>query len=125
MSGVEFYTDGFNSLEKLLEKYQKKTSEENVLKVLETGADALVKDIKALPKPRSKIRKAGYTHLLDTVSYRRYQKEVEVGWGKYYGPMVERGTKVMKKTKGVPHVRPTYEGNKEKYAKLMAAEVFK
>ena len=59
MSNTEFYTDGFDSLEKLLEEYRKKTSQANVLNVLEKGAAALVKDVMALPKPRSQIHKAG------------------------------------------------------------------
>ena len=88
MSEAEFYTDGFDELEKLLNEYSKKTSQENILNVMEKGAAALVRDIMALPKPRSDIRKAGYTHLLDTMSYRRNRGEIEVGWGKYYGPMV-------------------------------------
>ena len=112
MSEAEFYTDGFDELEKLLNEYSKKTSQENILNVMEKGAAALVRDIMALPKPRSDIRKAGYTHLLDTMSYRRNRGEIEVGWGKYYGPMVERGTH--RAPKGSPHVRPTFERNKGK-----------
>ncbi|WP_390603987.1 HK97-gp10 family putative phage morphogenesis protein [Blautia producta] len=122
MSNTEFYTDGFDELEKLLDEYGKKTSQENVLNVLEKGAAALVKDVMALPKPRSQIHKAGYTHLLDTMSYRRNRGEVEVGWGKYYGPMVERGTH--RAPKGSPHVRPTFERNKKMYNDLMIKELF-
>ena len=122
MSNTEFYTDGFDSLEKLLEEYRKKTSQANVLNVLEKGAAALVKDVMALPKPRSQIHKAGNTHLLDTMTYRRNRGEVEVGWGKYYGPMVERGTR--RAPKGSPHVRPTFERNKDVYDNLMIKELF-
>lgn len=122
MSDAGIYTDGFDSLEKLLNEYRKKTSQENVLNVLEKGAAALVKDVMALPKPRSQIHKAGYTHLLDTMSYRRNRGEVEVGWGKYYGPMVERGTR--RAPKGSPHVRPTFERNKDVYNNLMIKELF-
>ena len=39
---------------------------DNALEALQKGADALVKDLKALPKPRSKIAKPGYVHLLDS-----------------------------------------------------------
>lgn len=122
MSEAEFYTDGFDELEKLLNEYSKNTSQENILNVMEKGAAALVRDIMALPKPRSDIRKAGYTHLLDTMSYRRNRGEIEVGWGKYYGPMVERGTH--RAPKGSPHVRPTFERNKGTYNNLMIKELF-
>ena len=122
MSEAEFYTDGFDELEKLLNEYSKKTSQENILNVMEKGAAALVRDIMALPKPRSDIRKAGYTHLLDTMSYRRNRGEIEVGWWKYYGPMVERGTH--RAPKGSPHVRPTFERNKGTYNNLMIKELF-
>lgn len=122
MSEAEFYTDGFDELEKLLNEYSKKTSQENILNVMEKGAAALVRDMMALPKPRSDIRKAGYTHLLDTMSYRRNRGEIEVGWGKYYGPMVERGTH--RAPKGSPHVRPTFERNKGTYNNLMIKELF-
>lgn len=107
MSNLEFYTDGFDEFSKLLESYSKNTDDEKVLSVLECGADAFAKDVRALPKPRSRISAAGYTHLIDTVTTRRNKKEIEVGWGKYYGPMVERGTKKMKAAK--PHIRPTFE----------------
>jgi len=122
VSDAGIYTDGFDSLEKLLEEYGKKTSQENVLNTLEKGAAALVKDVMALPKPRSQIHKAGYTHLLDTMSCRRNRGEIEVGWGKYYGPMVERGTR--RTPKGSPHVRPTFERNKDVYNNLMIKELF-
>ena len=75
-----------------------------------------VNDVRKLPKPRSSIRKVGYTHLLDTVTYRRKNGEVEAGWGKYYGPMVDKGTKKMSAT---PHFAPTFERNKEKYYNAM------
>lgn len=58
----------------------------------------------------------GYTHLLDTVTYEIQKDDVVVGWGKYYGPMVENGTVKMQ---GTTHLRPTFERNKEKYYKDM------
>ena len=70
MSEVEFYTDGFDELSKLIEKMADQAKGEKVLETLETGAEQLEKDVRALPKPRSEVRKAGYTHLLDTVTHR-------------------------------------------------------
>lgn len=121
MSEMEFYSDGFDEFSKLLEEYSKKTSESNVLDVLEYGAKEFVKDVKALPKPRSLISKGGYTHLIDTVTTRRAEKEVETGWGKYYGIMVEKGTRKMN---AQPHMKITYERNADKYHKLMNKKLF-
>ena len=59
---------------------------ENVDNILESGAKLFVDDLLKLPKPMSNIRKAGYTHLVNTFGYRkstRKSSEIEVGWGKY------------------------------------------
>lgn len=112
---LDFYDSGFDELEKLLSDYMEKL--ENPLEILEAGVVEFVNDVRKLPRPRSKMNGAGYTHLLDTISYKETGKEVEVGWGKYYGLMLERGTKKM--PKGVPHFTPTFENNKEKYYKKM------
>ncbi len=69
-----------------------------------------------LPKPYSKIRSPDYTHLIDSFAYERTKTDVEVGWGKYYGPMVEDGTMKMK---AHPHLHPTFERNKTKYYQKM------
>ena len=84
--------------------------------VLETGAKEFVNDLMKLPKPMSKVRKAGYTHLVRSFAYKRKKNEIEVGWGKYYGPMVEHGTKKMDEN---PHVYPLWNKNKEIYYKKM------
>ncbi|HIU74395.1 MAG TPA: hypothetical protein IAC62_00765, partial [Candidatus Pelethocola excrementipullorum] len=62
MSQFEYYADGFDDFSKMLEEFSKKTEEENILKVLEYGAEEYAKDLRALPKPRSKIMTGGYTH---------------------------------------------------------------
>ena len=93
MNNDDFYK-GFNELGKDLEDYLK--SVENVQDVLEVGAKDFVKDLLKLAKPKSRIRKSGYTHLIDTFAYRKAKnKEVEVGWGEYYGRFVEYGTRKM------------------------------
>lgn len=114
VSDIHVDADGLRELEELLARYADKT--ENVTEILEAGAKEFVNDVRRLPKPRSSVRKAGYTHLLDTVTYRKVNGEVEAGWGKYYGPMVDRGTAKMR---GVSHFAPTFERNKEKYYKIM------
>lgn len=121
MADDGLYTEGFDAFSDLLEEYQKKTTMENVLKVLEIGAKEFVSDVRALPRPRSQIRAPGYTHMLDTVTYQRTKNEVLTGWVKYYGPMVNNGTRKMK---GVPHMGPTFERNKSRYYGKMQKQLF-
>jgi len=110
----EFYS-GFNDLSKDIESYLKNV--ENVQEVLEVGAKEFTNDLLKLPKPKSQIRKSGYTHLIDTFTYRKAKNnEIEVGWGKYYGRMVEYGTS---KFGSRPHLRPAWETNKNKYYSVM------
>lgn len=118
MSDADFYGEGFDELEKLLGDYAKKT--ENVIEILEVGAKEFVSDARKLPIPRSRTMAAGYTHLIDTISYRKVNSEIEVGWGKYYGPMVEKGTRKMS---GTPHLKPLFERNNEKYYKKMIEQL--
>lgn len=51
----------------------------------------------------------------------RTQGEIKVGWGKYYGPMVEHGTKKMTAR---AHLKPLFEQNKEKYYRKMTEQIF-
>lgn len=114
MNNTEIFDSGLDELEKQLSEFVKGV--DKPLEVLKVGAKLLVEDVRKLPKPRSSMRGAGYTHLLDTVTYKAANDEIEVGWGKYYGPMKERGTKKMSAT---PHLAPTFQTNKEKYYKKM------
>lgn len=119
MSDININGNGFDNLSKLLMNYQ--IEDNDVMKVLEDTAEELVKDVKKLPRPRSMITAAGYTHLLDTVSFRRKKSEIEVGWGKYYGPMLERGTRKMRAS---AHIKPTFQQNKERYYKNINKKLF-
>lgn len=119
MSEMNFYESGFDELSKLIESFQ--ISEEDAIEVLQDTAEMFVQDVRKLPKPRSMITTAGYTHLIDTVTYRKNKNEVEVGWGKYYGPMVEHGTKKMN---GTPHIKPTFRSNKDKYFRTIQKKLF-
>ena len=122
MSEVEFHTVGLDSLQKMLKELAEKAEPSNVERAMEKGAQALSNDVRALPKPRSQITKSGYTHLLDSVTFRKNEGEIEVGWGKYFGRMVENGTIKMD---AQPHMRPTFNKNKEKYYKLMIDEIWR
>jgi len=110
--------EGFQDLAEILQQYSEGV--DNVMKGLEAGAKQFINDALKLPKPISKIRKAGYTHLINSFSYRKKSKEIEAGWGKYYGPMVESGTKNMDAN---PHLYPLWDKNKEKYYKTMLTEI--
>lgn len=120
-SGLTIDTEGLIGFEDVINEYIEKVGDKETLKILKVGADALVADAMKLPKPVSRIKASGYTHLVDTFANEENarRKEIEVGWGKYYGPMVERGTKKMRPH---PHLVPLYNQNQEKYANLMRQE---
>ena len=114
MSNEIYGYDGFQILTNIMDKYIKNI--ENPIDILLVGAKEFVNDLLKLTKPMSKIKKSGYTHLIDSFGYRVKKKEVEAGWGKYYGPMVEHGTTKMDEQ---PHLYPLWDKNKEKYYKAM------
>ena len=114
MSDEIYNFSAFKDLSEIVEKYIK--AADNVTEVLLVGAKELLNDALKLPKPMSKIRVSGYTHLVRSFAYKIKDKEIEFGWGKYYGPMVEKGTKNMDP---YPHLYPLFEKNKEKYYKKM------
>lgn len=109
---------GFSALSEQLEYYIK--GAENSTEILMDGAEAFLKDLNKLTKPISKIRKSGYTHLINTFAIDSTDKEIVVGWGKYYGRMVELGTEKMDAR---AHMYPLWEHNKEKYYKLMLTKL--
>lgn len=118
MSNEIYGYDGFQDLADVIEGYMKNV--ENPTDVLLVGAKEFVNDLLKLPKPISKIRKAGYIHLVNSFAYKVKKDEVETGWGKYYGPMVERGTTKMNEQ---PHLYPLWDKNKEKYYKSMLTKL--
>lgn len=121
---ISFDGSGMDEFNQVLNDFIKKIAGDNdVYEILKVGADAFVQDALKLPKPYSNIRASGYTHLVKTFSNKinRARKEVEVGWGKYYGPMVEHGTVKMRSRE---HLKPLYERNSDKYAKLMMMKLY-
>ena len=115
-----FNMEGFDAVEDLLNELIRRTDEEAVLDAIEEGVKEFVKDLLRLPRPKSQISKSGYTHLVDSFAYKRNDKNIEVGWGKYYGPMVENGTVNMSAS---PHLKPLYDSNKEKYKRIMIDKI--
>ena len=119
--GISIDSSGFDEFMKELEEYDRKTDHEQVMAMLQTGAELTVEDANKLPKPISRINAPGYTHLVVSFAYRVNGNEVEVGWGKYYGPMVEGGTAKMR---AQPHLIPMYNRNQDRYIAAMREKFF-
>lgn len=116
---MDFDDMGLNEFEDLLKGYIEKVDDPT--EVLSIGALSFVDDLLRLPKPMSDIRSAGYTHLIDTFGcrlspYSNHKNEIEVGWGKRYGNVLEWGSHKMKEQ---PHLNPTFMKNSTKYYKKM------
>ena len=117
---ITFDDTGMDEFEEILKKYARKVTTKKALDAVEAGAQVFVKDLLKLPKPRRNITAPGYTHLVDSFALQRTGGMVKVGWGKYYGPMLEHGTRKMEKR---AHLVPLFEKNKEKYYKVMTKEI--
>lgn len=117
-SEITFDCGGFEDFEELLKRYSENVSSDKALDAVEEGAKEFVNDLLRLPKPRSQITKVGYTHIVSTFALERTDSGIKVGWGKYYGPMLEHGTKKMS---AKAHLKPLFEQNKERYYKKMIA----
>ena len=100
--------EGFESLSGLLSEYQ----DIDFSAEIENIAKSFVDDLRKLPKPKSNIIKNTHTHLVDTFAYQRTNNDIVIGWGKYYGRMVETGTVKMN---AQPHLKNLWESNKDKY----------
>ena len=79
MNEDDFYSAGMNEFQKIIQEYQEKFEQSRIEAAMMDGAEQLARDVRALPKQRSQIRKSGYTNLLDTVAARKGKNcEVEV-----------------------------------------------
>lgn len=111
------FTVGFDGigrkLSDLIAKIEKKED------AIELVAKDFVDDIRRLPKPRRRISAPEYTHLIDSVSYRKKNGLIQIGWGKYYGPMVEHGSI---HANAQPHLTPTWQQNKDKYIEKLKSK---
>lgn len=115
--GWDVFGEGIVELGEQLAKWASMADQPN--EILEVAADAFVRDLKALPKPRSRINAAGRTHLIDSFSYESDQSGVYVGWGVPYGPYVEHGQHPHKGMRAQPHFRPTWKQNESRYVRLV------
>ena len=96
-------------------------SDTEVLDCIERATEAYAADASKLPKPMSAIGKSGYRHLVRTVAQKRNRSrnELEVGWGKYYGPFLEYGTRKMAARR---HLQPLWDAKKDHYYDLIQKE---
>ena len=92
-SEITFYDGGLEDFEELLKQYSENVSPDKALDAVEEGAKEFV----------------------------RTDSGIKVGWGKYYGPMLEHGTRKMAAR---AHLKPLFERNKEKYYKKMTESIF-
>ena len=117
-------TGGYEYLDEACQQALRALDHASVVRILKAGADLLVSDVRALPSPRSQIARAGYTHLLDSVTGKEADDGYTVGWGKYYGPIVEAGhiSPKGRRVAARAHLRPTYKQNMAKYQKAMQEE---
>lgn len=122
-SGLNTNFEGFEELQQLLIEEARKVDKENLKQALLAGATELASDANKLPKPISRINSPGYTHLLSSISARMMQggaTGAEVGWGKFYGRMVEKGTSKMDPR---AHLIPLYERNAKNYYQTIVDKI--
>ena len=59
MNEDDFYSAGMNEFQKIIQEYQEKFEQSRIEAAMMEGAEQLARDVRALPKPRSQIRKSG------------------------------------------------------------------
>lgn len=117
MSGVNL--DGMNDFMEELSALADKVSDDQMAEYLKAGADAFVQDMHKLPSPRS--RRSKRSHMLDNISAKKNGSGWDIGWGDYYGSMVEKGTSKMR---AQPHLLTTWQQNENKYMQQIQEKIF-
>ncbi len=112
LHGIEEFSD-------LMQEMLQKVEGTKVTDALKEGAEALASDVRMLPSPRSQTEHP--THMLDTVQAKVEGETVQVGWGAYYGLFWENGFHPYGRGNQMsnPHMKPTWEANKDRYQKLI------
>lgn len=122
-SGLNTNFEGFEDLQQTLLEMAQKVDKENLKQALYAGASELASDANKLPKPISRINSPGYTHLLSSISARMMEggaTGAEVGWGKFYGRMVEMGTRKMTAR---AHLIPLFDRNAKNYYQTIVDKI--
>lgn len=114
---------GFEEFSAMMQEMLSKVEGTKVTDALKEGAEALASDVRMLPSPRS--RTGHPTHMLDTVQARVDGETVQVGWGAHYGMFWENGFHPFGRGSQLssPHLKPTWETNKDRYMKLIVDSI--
>ncbi len=132
----DMFDNGFMNLDKELSEMMKWADEKKIKDAQEAGASFLVDKVRMLSKPRRTGK------LLKSIDYEHNAqgKSTDVGWGVYYGRIVENGHRAGKRSSrskrkntkdtrtyvpAQPHLYPTYKNNKEKIYEIMIKEIQK
>lgn len=70
MNDITFEDSGMEEFQDMLGSYLSKVDEKSALDAIEEGAKEFVNDLLRLPKPRRNVTAPGYTHLVDSFSYK-------------------------------------------------------
>ena len=110
---------GFEEFSDMMQEMLQKVEGTKVTDALMKGAEALAGDVRMLPSPRSQTGHP--THMLDTVQAKAEGEIVQVGWGAFYGLFWENGFHPYGRGNQMsnPHMKPTWEANKDRYQKLI------
>lgn len=124
--GVQIDEQEYGEFEDELAGYLDKVDDQQITDVLKIGAQEFKDDLSKLAAPRSRINKGSYTHMLDRFAIRQEGVGWLVGWGKYYGPILEHGWKNAGSGRtsshsAISHFKPVFRANEEKYYKDMIA----
>lgn len=125
---VKLEEEGFSEMQDMLSDYLDEMDDQGISDTLKVGAEDFKDDLLKLPSPRSRINSAGHSHMLDTFAVKAEDTGWLVGWGKYYGPILEHGWNGAGRNhksshSAISHFKPTFNSNKEKYYKDMISKL--
>lgn len=117
--------EGLQRLTALLEGYSKNANAANILQAQKSGAEYFCEVMRRKTSPRGRSRE----HMLDSITYEQDTQNAEtiVGWGKFYGRMVESGhraggwAKASKTVAASPHLKPEFNQQKDQIISRMVA----
>lgn len=117
--------EGLQRLADLLAGYSVNANPANILRAQKAGAEYFCEIMRRKSSPRGRSRE----HMLDSIAYEQdaHNTVTVVGWGKFYGRMVEAGHRAggwAKSSKSVaanPHMKPEFNKQKNQIINRMAA----
>jgi len=117
--------EGLQRLADLLEGYSVNADPANILRAQQAGAEYFCEVMRSKMSPRGRSRE----HMLDSIAYEQEPQNTVtvVGWGKFYGRMVESGhraggwAKASKTVAANPHMKPEFIKQKDQIISRMVA----